>query len=78
MHVIELGSEVKVHGRNKQKTIGEALRIKGRNPIESVRYKRKVTTAEKEDRKGEEKHGRETNIERKGPKGAEAPKGKNP
>ena len=40
--------------------------------------KRKVTTAEKEDRKGEEKHRREKNTERRGPKGAEAPKGKNP
>ena len=63
---------------NKPKTVGEALRVKGRNPIESVRYKRKVTIAEKEDQKGEEKHRREKNTERRGPKGAEAPKGKNP
>ena len=30
-----------------QTTFGEALGVKGRNPIESVCYKRKVTTAEK-------------------------------
>ena len=30
---------------NKPKTIGEALGVKGRNPIEWVHYKRKVTTA---------------------------------
>ena len=69
---------------NKPKTVGEALRVKGRNPIESVRYKRKVTTAKKGGRKkkgterGEERQGREKNIERRGPKGAEAPKGKDP
>ena len=32
---------------------------------------------EKGDQKGEEKQGREKNTERRGPKGAKAPKGKN-
>ena len=32
---------------------------------------------EKGDQKGEEKQGKEKNTERRGPKGAKAPKGKN-
>ena len=47
-----------------------------RNLIESVHYKREVTWQKK--REGKEKHGREKNTERRGSKGAEAPKGKNP
>ena len=35
------------YAHNKPKTVGEALRVKGRYPIESVHYKRKVTMAEK-------------------------------
>ena len=34
-------------GCPQQTTVGEALGVKGRNPIESVRYKRNVTTTEK-------------------------------
>ena len=64
---------------NKPKTVGEALRVKGRNPIESVRYKRKVTMAERGDGKGRKKtQKREKTLKEKRPKGAEAPKGKNP
>ena len=48
-----------------QKIVGEALGVKGRNPIESVHYKRKVTTAEKEGRM--EWEGKNTE-ERKTPK----------
>ena len=48
-------------GCPQQTTVGEALGVKGRNPIESVRYKRKVTMAEEE----EKKHGREKKHRRK-------------
>ena len=40
---------------NKPKTVGEILGVKGRNPIELVCYKRKVTKAEKEDQNEGEK-----------------------
>ena len=39
--------------------MGEALGVKGRNTIESVHYKRKVTTTEKGDWMEEEKIGEE-------------------
>ena len=51
-----MGEWVILKGCPQQTTFGEALGVKGRNPIESVCYKRKVTTAEKKDWNGEEKH----------------------
>ena len=47
---------------NKPKTVGEALGVKKRNPIESVFYKRKVTMAE---RWGGKKTEERKNTERK-------------
>ena len=40
---------------NKPKTVGEALRVKGRNPIELAHYKREVTMAENGNQKKEKK-----------------------
>ena len=58
--VMVVAEATNVH--NKPKIIGETLRVKGRNPIESVHYKREVTMAEK--KRGRKKHEREKNIER--------------
>ena len=44
-----MGEWVILKGFPQKTTFGEALGVKGRNPIESVCYKRKVTTAEKGD-----------------------------
>ena len=41
-----MGEWVILKGCPQQTTFGEALGVKGRNPIKSVRYKRKVTTIE--------------------------------
>ena len=58
-----------------QKTISEALGVKGRNLIKSVRYKRKVTTIEIRGGGGNTEERKKT-LKEKRPKGAEAPKGK--
>ena len=70
-----MGGWVILKGCPQQTTVGEALGVKGRNSIGLAHYKRKVTTAEREE---EKRRKREKTPKEKGPKGVEAPKGKNP